>query len=106
MYLELNEEQKLIRDTARAFALAELEPVAAMLDQTGDQAVFLNNLKKLAELGFMGLNIREEYGGSQVGMLAFSVAITEIARARASTAVISPVSSSTQSICSCVSILP
>jgi alkylation response protein AidB-like acyl-CoA dehydrogenase len=87
MHLELNEEQKLIQDTARAFARAELEPVAARLDQVGDREVFLANLKKLAELGFMGLNIRNEYGGAQAGMVAFSVAVTEIARACASTAV-------------------
>ena len=87
MNLELNEEQKLIQDTARNFAKSELEPVAAKLDQTGDQAAFLSNLKKLAELGFMGLNIKDEYGGAQAGMVAFSLAITEIARACASTAV-------------------
>lgn len=87
MNLELNEEQKLIQNTARNFAQSELEPVAARLDQTGDQTVFLSNLKKLAELGFMGLNIKDEYGGAQAGMVAFSVAITEIARACASTAV-------------------
>jgi alkylation response protein AidB-like acyl-CoA dehydrogenase len=87
MHLELNEEQKLIQDTARTFARAELEPVAARLDQVGDREVFLANLKKLAELGFMGLNIRDEYGGAQAGMVAFSVAVTEIARACASTAV-------------------
>jgi alkylation response protein AidB-like acyl-CoA dehydrogenase len=87
MYLELNEEQKLIQDTARTFAQAELEPVASRLDQTDDQEAFLGNLKKLAELGFMGLNIKDEYGGAQAGMVAFSVAITEIARACASTAV-------------------
>jgi alkylation response protein AidB-like acyl-CoA dehydrogenase len=87
MHLELNEEQKLIQDTARTFARAELEPVAARLDQVGDREVFLANLKKLAELGFMGLNIGDEYGGAQAGMVAFSVAVTEIARACASTAV-------------------
>jgi alkylation response protein AidB-like acyl-CoA dehydrogenase len=87
MNLELNEEQKLIQDTARAFAQAELEPVAARLDQEDDQETFLGNLKKLAEMGFMGLNIKDEYGGAQAGMVAFSVAITEIARACASTAV-------------------
>jgi alkylation response protein AidB-like acyl-CoA dehydrogenase len=87
MNLELNEEQKLIQETARTFARAELEPVAARIDQTDDQAAFLGNLKKLAELGFMGLNVKEEYGGAQAGMVAFSVAITEIARACASTAV-------------------
>lgn len=87
MYLDLNEEQKLIQDTARAFALAELEPVAAELDRGGDSPVFYDNLLKLAELGFMGLNIRDEYGGSEAGVVAFSVAMTEIARACAATAV-------------------
>jgi alkylation response protein AidB-like acyl-CoA dehydrogenase len=87
MYLELNEEQKLIQETARKFAQAELEPVAARLDQADDQETFLGNLRKLAELGFMGLNIKDEYGGAQAGMVAFSVAITEIAKACASTAV-------------------
>ena len=87
MDLELSQEQKLIQSTSREFAQAELEPVAARLDQGGDQAAFLDNLKKLAGLGFMGLNVRDEYGGAQAGMVAFSIAITEIARACASTAV-------------------
>jgi alkylation response protein AidB-like acyl-CoA dehydrogenase len=52
MNLELNEEQKLIQETARTFTRAELEPIAARIDQTDDQAAFLGNLKKLAELGF------------------------------------------------------
>jgi alkylation response protein AidB-like acyl-CoA dehydrogenase len=86
MHLELNEEQRLIQDTARTFARAELEPIATRLDQVGDQDAFLANLKKLAEMGFMGFNIKEEYDGTQAGMVAFSVAITEIARACASTA--------------------
>lgn len=87
MYLDLSEEQKLIQDTARDFAKAELEPVAAALDQSDDRAPLLANLKKLAELGFMGLNVKEQYGGSEAGVIAFSLAITEIARACASTAV-------------------
>ncbi len=87
MHLDLNEEQKLIQETAREFATNKLAPVAAELDQGGDPQVFMNNLKELAELGFMGLNVREEYGGAEAGSLAFSVAMTEIARACASTAV-------------------
>ena len=87
MYLELTEEQKLIQDTARDFARAELEPVAAELDQSDDRTPMLANLKKLAELGFMGLNVNETYGGAEAGTIAFSVAMTEIARACASTAV-------------------
>jgi butyryl-CoA dehydrogenase len=87
MYLDLTEEQKLIQDTARDFARAELEPVAAALDSGPDRTPLLANLKKLAELGFMGLNVKEQYGGCEAGVVAFSVAITEIARACASTAV-------------------
>jgi alkylation response protein AidB-like acyl-CoA dehydrogenase len=87
MNLDLNEEQKLIQDTAREFAAAELAPVAPALDQGLDSSIFFTNLKKLAELGFMGLNIKDEYGGSEAGVVAFSVAMTEIARACASTAV-------------------
>ncbi len=87
MYLELTEEQKLIQDTAREFAAAELAPVAAELDGSDDRGPMLANLKKLAELGFMGLNVREELGGAAAGTVAFSLAMTEIARACASTAV-------------------
>lgn len=87
MILDLTEEQKLIQDTAREFAMAELEPAAAELDRGGDDTIFYENLKKLAELGFMGLNIKDEYGGCEAGVIAFSVAMTEIARACASTAV-------------------
>jgi len=87
MYLELNEEQKLIQETARDFAASELEPVAGDLDRGGDRQAYHANLQKLAELGFMGLNVREEYGGAEAGVVAFSVAMTEIARACASTAV-------------------
>jgi alkylation response protein AidB-like acyl-CoA dehydrogenase len=87
MNLNLTEEQRLIQDTARNFARAELEPVAAKLDQEGDRATYLKNLRKLAELGLMGINVRNEYGGSEAGVVAFSIAVTEIARACASTAV-------------------
>jgi alkylation response protein AidB-like acyl-CoA dehydrogenase len=68
MNLDLTEEQKLIQDTAREFAVAELEPAAAELDQGGDDTIFYDNLKKLAELGFMGLNIKDEYGGCEAGV--------------------------------------
>lgn len=87
MFLDLTEEQKLIQDTARDFATAELEPVAAALDQSDDRSPMLANLANLAALGFMGLNVQEQYGGTGAGVVAFSVAITEIARACASTAV-------------------
>lgn len=87
MDLSLTEEQLMIQDMARKFADSELAPVAAELDHHNDQTLFQANLKKLAELGFMGLNISSEYGGVEAGTVAFSLAITELARACASTAV-------------------
>jgi len=87
MDLSLTEDQAMIKDMAAKFAQAELAPVAEKLDRQGDRPLFLSNLKKLAELGFMGLNVRGEYGGAEAGTVVFSLAMTEIARACASTAV-------------------
>lgn len=87
MNLDLTEEQRLIQDMTREFAAAELAPVAAELDRGENQEMFHANLRKLAELGLMGLNVDEEYGGSEAGVVAFSIALTEIARACSSTAV-------------------
>ncbi|GAA5314900.1 MAG: acyl-CoA dehydrogenase [Candidatus Pelagadaptatus aseana] len=91
MDLALTEEQQMIQDMARRFAVSELEPVAAELDRAEDKdkcrQTFLANLKSLAELGFMGLNVDAQYGGAEAGVVSFSVALTEVARACASTAV-------------------
>ncbi len=87
MNFDLTEEQKIIQDTAAKFAKRELEPVAAELDQTKNREILKNNLRKLAELGFMGLNVDPEYGGTAAGAVAFSLAMTEIGRGCAATAV-------------------
>ncbi len=91
MNLSLTEEQAMIQEMAKKFAETELEPIASVLDQQLDEKSneiqFLNNLHKLSELGFMGLNIKAEYGGVEAGSIAFSLAITELAKACASTAV-------------------
>ncbi len=87
MDLSLTEDQAMIKDMATKFAQTELAPVAEKLDQHGDRELFLSNLKKLAELGFMGLNVGSQYGGTEAGTVVFSLAMTEISRACASTAV-------------------
>ena len=87
MLFELSEEEKLIRAAAVRFAKHQLEPVAAELDRTKDRDILLTNLKKLAELGFMGLNIQAEYGGTDSNSVALSLVLTELGRACASTAV-------------------
>ncbi len=87
MDLSLTEEQMLIQDTARRFAESELAPRAEELDQSKDREIIKSHCRQLAELGFMGLNVSGEYGGTEAGPVAFSLAITELARACASTAV-------------------
>jgi alkylation response protein AidB-like acyl-CoA dehydrogenase len=87
MDMALNENQSMIQQTAKKFAETELDPVADKLTAEGGREIFLTNLYKLAKLGFMGLNIDADYGGSEAGTIAFSLAITEIAKACASTAV-------------------
>jgi len=87
MQLALTQEQQLIQSTARQFAETELAPLAPELDKHQGREQFLENLKALAELGYMGLNISAQYGGSEAGVVAFSAALTELARGCANTAV-------------------
>jgi butyryl-CoA dehydrogenase len=86
MDLQLNEEQEMIRKMARDFAQNELAPVAAELDEKAEPP--LANLKKMAELGFMGLTIPEEYGGIDADSISYVIAIEEISKVCASTGVI------------------
>ncbi len=87
MDLTLTQEQVMIQDTARQFAQSELRENAAALDKHQGRELFLSNLKQLAQLGYMGLNVNAEFGGTQAGVVAFSCAITELAKGCASTAV-------------------
>ena len=82
---EEQEELKLIQQTAREFAENEIKPFASEWDQKKELPREI--LKKLAEQGFMGMLIPEEYGGSSIGHLALSIVITELSKACASTAV-------------------
>ena len=87
MQIEFNEEEIMIQDTAKQFAEAELKPNAELVEQESGKELFLSNIKKLSELGFMGINIDSQYGGIEAGSVAFSLAITELARGCSSTAV-------------------
>ena len=85
MDFELSEEQNLIRDSARRIADAELMPRAAETDKTG--AFPEAQMKCLVENGFLTMLVPAEYGGTEAGAVSYSLALTEIARACASTAV-------------------
>lgn len=84
---KLTEEQLLIQSTAYEFASNELSANAAALDRGEGGERFNSNLRELAKLGFMGLNVSAAYGGAEAGTVAFSLSITELAKACASTAV-------------------
>lgn len=85
MNFSLNEEQDLIRLTAQDFAQRELLPKAADRDKN---SVFPEQeLRALAELGLMGINVPEAYGGAEAGCLAYSLVMQELSKADASVAV-------------------
>jgi butyryl-CoA dehydrogenase len=79
MDFTLNEEQLAIRDTCREFAQQEIKPLAEHLDATGDFPYTL--IRKMAELGLLGLPFPEEYGGAGADFLSYCLAIEEISRA-------------------------
>ncbi len=81
----LSEEQQLIRDTAREFADKELAPNAGRWDK--ELHFPREAIEKAAELGFMGVTIPEEYGGSQLGNVTLCMLLEEINRGCASTGV-------------------
>lgn len=81
--MDFTEEQLMLRDMVQEFAKNELEPKAAELDETGEFP--WENIKKMAELGLMGIPFPEKYGGSGMDTLSFALAVEEIARACGST---------------------
>jgi len=84
MDFSLTEEQKMLKTMLRDFATKELEPVAAKIDATSEFPA--EQVKKMADLGLMGLTIPEEYGGSGKGYVDFCIAVEELSRASAATA--------------------
>ena len=92
MNLELSPEHALLQRTVHEFADAEVMPHAKELDQTGRYPREI--IGKAAGLGLMGIAIPEEYGGAGMDHLSYSIAIEEISRACASTAVVLSVQNS------------
>jgi alkylation response protein AidB-like acyl-CoA dehydrogenase len=82
---QLDETQRLVQETARDFAAREIAPRAREIDREG--CIPRDLLRGLAALGLFGVNVSGELGGAAAGTVAYSLAMTEIARACASTAV-------------------
>jgi alkylation response protein AidB-like acyl-CoA dehydrogenase len=85
MDFEFTEEQKMVVDGAKKFAEKELAPAVEELD--AKQEVNLAALKKLGELGYLGMTVPEEYGGTGLGMVAYAGAMIEFSKVDAGTAV-------------------
>src|SRR4030066_2419337 len=85
MDFKLTQEQEMIRYMGTDFTEKNIKPVAALYDE--EKQFPYENLKKMANLGLMGMNIPAQFGGSEVGVVAYSLAITEIAKGCASHAV-------------------
>ncbi|MBI5586203.1 MAG: acyl-CoA dehydrogenase family protein [Deltaproteobacteria bacterium] len=92
MNFDLTEEQQMVRDTARRFAETEIKPVAARLDANHEHPAEI--CRKLAELGFLGIAVPEEYGGGGMDYVSYVLALIEISKACASTGVIMSVNNS------------
>jgi len=89
---ELTEEQRLFQETAKAFAEKEVAPFARQIDEEG---IFPAEIvKKLGEVGFLGIMVPREYGGAGASTLCYVLALEEISKACASTGAIMSVNNS------------
>jgi butyryl-CoA dehydrogenase len=85
MDFTFSEEHRMIIDGAKKFAEKELAPVAAELDEK--QEVNIKALKELGELGYLGMTVPEEYGGTGAGAVAYAGAMVEFSKVDAGTSV-------------------
>ena len=85
-------EQKMIRDTARDFAQKEILPIASEFDESGEFP--METIKQMGAMGFMGMEIPEEYGGAEMDTLSYVLAAEEISKVDASHGVIMSVNNS------------
>jgi butyryl-CoA dehydrogenase len=86
MDFALTEDQQIFQRMVRDFATNELQPAAAQIDE--EERFPAENVRKMAELGLMGVSIAEEYGGSGGDSMHLVIATEEIARACASTSTV------------------
>ena len=92
MNFDFTEEQLMIQQTAREFTQAEIAPTAIQRDK---EAIFPTDIvKKLGELGFMGMMIDPKYDGAGMDTVSYVLAMIEIAKVDASVAVIMSVNNS------------
>jgi alkylation response protein AidB-like acyl-CoA dehydrogenase len=92
MYLQFTEEQQMIRQAARDFAQNECLP--GVIERDEHQKFPLEQVKKLAELGFMGMMVSPDYGGAGLDTVSYVLAMEEISKIDASVSVCMSVNNS------------
>jgi alkylation response protein AidB-like acyl-CoA dehydrogenase len=92
MNLDLTEEQRLLQQTVREFAEAEVKPLARHLDESGEFP--RKTFHKAAELGLTGIALPDTYGGAGFDHVSYAIVVEEISRVCASTGVILSVQNS------------
>ncbi len=92
MNFELSEEHKMIRDAARDFAQTELLP--GVIERDEAQKFPTEQIKKLGELGFLGMMVDPKYGGAGMDTISYVLAMEEISKVDASASVIMSVNNS------------
>jgi alkylation response protein AidB-like acyl-CoA dehydrogenase len=85
MILELNEEQRAVRDAARDFAHNVLKP--GVIDRDNEQRFPADEVRQLGELGFMGMMVDPKYGGSGMDTVSYVLAMEELSKIDASASV-------------------
>ena len=85
-------EHTMIRQAARDFAEKEIAPIAAEFDESGEFPV--KTMRKMGEMGFMGIEVPEQYGGAGMDTLAYVLALEEICKVDASHGTIMSVNNS------------
>jgi alkylation response protein AidB-like acyl-CoA dehydrogenase len=81
MDFTLTDEQQMIQDAAREFAQNEIAPVAAEFDLSGEFPV--ETVRQAGRLGFMGIEVPEQYGGAGLDSICYALVMTEISAADA-----------------------
>ncbi|MBE6051235.1 MAG: acyl-CoA dehydrogenase [Clostridium sp.] len=86
MNFQLTREQELVQQMVRDFAVNEVKPIAAEIDETEEFP--MENVKKMAKLGMMGIPFSKEYGGANGDVLSYILAVEELSKVCATTGVI------------------
>ncbi|MCI6693742.1 MULTISPECIES: acyl-CoA dehydrogenase [unclassified Clostridium] len=86
MNFQLTREQELVKKMVREFAVKEVKPIAAEIDET--ERFPMENVEKMAKIGMMGIPFSKEYGGAGGDTLSYIIAVEELSKVCATTGVI------------------